>query len=111
MGLALDDVRLAVAAANADSPKGSIDGKTQSYSLAANDQLFGADEYRKIVVGTRNGAPIRLDAVATVIDGVENARVAGWHGGETNVRESLVMSSELTPKGPIYTVLSRAKLG
>ena len=39
------------------------------------------------------------------------AQQAGWHGGEINVREILVMSSELTPRGPIYTVLSRAKLG
>ncbi|MCI0456491.1 MAG: RNA 2',3'-cyclic phosphodiesterase [Gemmataceae bacterium] len=39
------------------------------------------------------------------------AKQAGWHGGETLVRELLVLSSELTPKGPIYTVLSRAKLG
>ena len=41
----------------------------------------------------------------------ELAKQAGWNGGETTVRELLVMSSELTPKGPIYTVLSRPKLG
>ena len=41
----------------------------------------------------------------------ELARQAGWKGGETTVREVLVMSSELTPKGPIYTVLSRPRLG
>ncbi len=39
------------------------------------------------------------------------ARQAGWKGGEVSVRELLVLSSELTPKGPVYTVLSRAKLG
>jgi 2'-5' RNA ligase len=39
------------------------------------------------------------------------AKQAGWKGGEITVRELLVMGSELTPKGPVYTVLSRAKLG
>jgi 2'-5' RNA ligase len=43
--------------------------------------------------------------------GAALARQADWKGGEIAVREMLVMSSELTPKGPVYTIMSRAKLG
>jgi multidrug efflux pump len=85
MGLGLDDVRAAVGAANADAPKGSIDGEAQSYTIAVNDQLFGADSYRKLIIGTKNGVPIRLDAVASVVDSVENVRVAGWYNHERAV--------------------------
>jgi multidrug efflux pump len=78
MGLGLDDIRTTLAQANVDLPKGSLDGPEQSYTIGASDQLFGADAYRSLIVATRNGVPIRLDAVATVVDGVENTRLAGW---------------------------------
>jgi multidrug efflux pump len=85
MGLGLDDVRTAIAQANADSPKGSIDGDAQSYTIGVNDQLFGAENYAKLIIGNRNGTPIRLDSIATVIDGPENIRVAGWYNRDRAV--------------------------
>jgi multidrug efflux pump len=85
MGLGLDDVKNAVAAANADAPKGSVDGDQQSYTIAVNDQLFGADNYRKLIIGMQNGVPIRLDAVANAVDSVENVRVAGAYNHDRAV--------------------------
>jgi hydrophobe/amphiphile efflux-1 (HAE1) family protein len=85
MGLGFDDIRTAITQANADAPKGSFDGEDQSFSLGVNDQLFTAEEYAKLIVGTRNGTPIRLDAVASVIDGAENTRVAGWYNRDRAV--------------------------
>jgi multidrug efflux pump len=80
-GLGLEDIRLAVVNANVAGPKGAFDGASQSYTIAANDQLSAADAYRSLVIAYRNGAPVILRDVAEVIDGLENAKVSGWHNG------------------------------
>jgi multidrug efflux pump len=80
-GLSMSDLRAAIAAANVSGPKGSLDGPHQSYSIAANDQITSADAYKAIIVAYRNGAPVLLDDVADVIDGLENTKVGGWFQG------------------------------
>ncbi|MDB6118854.1 MAG: multidrug transporter subunit MdtB [Verrucomicrobiaceae bacterium] len=85
LGLGLDDVRTALAAANVNAPKGSFDGDRQSYSIGVNDQIFSADEYKPIIIAYRNGSPIRVSDVGDVIDNVENIRLAGWAGGHPAV--------------------------
>jgi len=83
--MTMDDLRLAIAAANVAGAKGAIDGPRQSYTLDANDQIFAADQYKSIVVNWINGRPLMLRDVATVIDGLEDARVGGWYRGEPAV--------------------------
>ena len=68
-GLSLEDLRAALVQANVDQAKGVIDGKRQSYTIGANDQLFSSEQYKPIVIAYRNGAPVRLSDVANVIDG------------------------------------------
>jgi len=80
--MSMDDLRLAIAAANTAGAKGSIDGTKQSYTLDANDQIFKAADYKSVVVNWVNGRQIMLSDVATVIDGLENARVGGWYRGK-----------------------------
>ena len=80
-GLGLEDIRLAVVNANVAGPKGAFDGASQSYTIAANDQLAAAEAYRSLVIAYRNGAPVLLRDVANVVDGLENAKVSGWHNG------------------------------
>ena len=77
-GLGLDDVRAALNQTTVNLPKGRIGGAAQSTSLAANDQLFGADAYRQVIISYRAGAALRLGDVARVSDDVENNRVAAW---------------------------------
>src|SRR4029077_12843417 len=77
-GIALEDVRNVIVAANVAGPKGALDGAHQSYTIAANDQITAADAYRNIVITYRNGAPVLLRDVATIIDGLENSKVAGF---------------------------------
>ncbi len=77
-GLAMEDVRTAVANANTDGAKGGFDGARQAVSVGANDQLVSADQYRDLVIAWRNGAPVRLSAVGQVVSGVENDRVGAW---------------------------------
>ncbi len=78
LGLGLEDVRGVIASQNVDQPKGNLDGPRQAFALDANDQLLNADAYRQLVVAYQNGAPVRLSDVANIVDGAENAQLAGW---------------------------------
>jgi multidrug efflux pump len=80
-GLAMEDVRTAVAAANVNGAKGGFDGPRQSFALGTNDQLVDAAAYRNLVIAWRNGAPVRLSAIGSVIAGVENDRVGATYDG------------------------------
>jgi multidrug efflux pump len=84
-GIGLEDVRAALSAANAHSPKGAIDVGEHRYQIYDNDQAVRADQYRSLVVGYRNGAPVRLSDVGEVIDSVENLRNAGLANGKPAV--------------------------
>jgi multidrug efflux pump len=79
-GLTLTSVRTAISAANANTAKGSFEGPTRSYSINANDQLLIVDDYKNLIIATRNGGSVRLSDVATVIQGAENARLGAWSG-------------------------------
>jgi multidrug efflux pump len=78
MGLGTANLRGALGATTADEAKGTLIGKAQSSTISANDQVFNADEYRKLVVASDATATSRLGDVAHVFDDVENERVAGW---------------------------------
>ncbi|WP_442770730.1 MdtB/MuxB family multidrug efflux RND transporter permease subunit [Zoogloea ramigera] len=77
-GLSLEDIRSAVANANVTQAKGSFDGAQRSSTIDANDQLRSADEYARLIVAYKNGNPVRLTDVATLVDGAENLRLAAW---------------------------------
>src|SRR5215471_11722178 len=80
-GISLEDVRNIIAGANVAGAKGSLDGATQSYTIAANDQLPAAEAYRNIVVSYNSGGPLLLKDIAVIIDGLENSKVGGWYRG------------------------------
>jgi multidrug efflux pump len=84
-GLGLEDIRDALVNANANRPKGLISDDERSWALSTNDQLLKADEYRPVLVAYRNGAPVRLGDIATVIDSVEDVRAAGLSDGKPAV--------------------------
>jgi hydrophobe/amphiphile efflux-1 (HAE1) family protein len=77
-GLAMEDVRTAVANANVNGAKGGFDGPRLAFALGANDQLVDAAAYQNLVIAWRNGAPVRLSDIGSVVNGVENDRVAAW---------------------------------
>jgi multidrug efflux pump len=84
-GLSMGDVRTAITGANVSGPKGQLDGATQSYTIATNDQLTTAAAYRSMVLSYSNGAPITLGDVANIVDGLENTKVGGWYQGQPAV--------------------------
>ncbi|SDL76117.1 multidrug efflux pump [Janthinobacterium sp. OK676] len=79
-GLGLDSLRTAIAAANVNSAKGSFDGPTRSFTINANDQLVTAEDYKRLIITYKNGAPVRLQDVANVVDSAENTRLGAWSG-------------------------------
>jgi multidrug efflux pump len=81
-GIGLEDVRAALASANAHSPKGGIDVQGQRYQIYANDQANKAEDYKHLIVAYRNGAPVYLSDVGDVTDSVENLRNAGLANGK-----------------------------
>jgi len=104
-GLSLEDLRTVLGQANVDQAKGVLDGPRQSYTINANDQLFSSDEYRKVIVASKNGAPVRLSDVANVIDGAENARQAAW----MNLTPAVIVNIQRQPGANIISVADRIK--
>ncbi len=78
-GIGIDELQQAIAQANVNRPLSSIDGPQQSFSLKDNGRLARAAAYRPLIVAWRNGAPVRLDQVASAVDGVENDKIASWY--------------------------------
>jgi len=79
-GLTLADVRRAIASANVNQPKGSLEGPQRSISIDANDQLRSVQDYENLIIIHDGGAPLRLRDVATIRYGAENTRQAAWIG-------------------------------
>src|ERR1043166_9292834 len=74
----LDDIRTVVKKKKSNSPVGTLYGKDQNITLLATSAMRKAEEYRKVVVSYKNGAPVKLEEVANVIDSVENDKTASW---------------------------------
>lgn len=81
VGLGLDSLRSALAAANSNQAKGTLEGPTRAATISTNDQLRSLEEYRALVVAYRNGAAVRLGDVAEVIEAGEDRQVAAWANG------------------------------
>jgi multidrug efflux pump len=84
-GIGLEDVRAALASANANSPKGAIEDDKQHFQIYTNDQAAHAADYTPLIVAYRNGAPVRLTDVADVLDSAEDIRNEGLDNGEEAV--------------------------
>jgi multidrug efflux pump len=85
LGIGFDDVRNAITNTNANRPKGFLDDGEQSWTVMANDQAKSAAEYKPIVVTWRNGAPVRLQDVGEIDDGVQDIRNYGMSNGKPAV--------------------------
>ncbi len=103
--LNLEDLRTAITSANVNQAKGSFDGAQRAYTIDANDQLRSAEEYRKIIVAFRNGAPIMLTDVADVIEDAENVRLAAW----MNDVPAVIINIQRQPGANVIQVVDRVK--
>jgi multidrug efflux pump len=104
-GISLEELRNVIVAANVAGPKGSLDGAHQSYTIAANDQITAASAYRNIIVTYRNGAPVLLKDVAEIVDGLENAKVAGFYQG----KPAIIVDVQRQPGANVIDTVRRIK--
>ena len=104
-GLTMADIRTAIGQSNVNQAKGSFNGERQAYAIGANDQLLTSDQYRPLVIAYKDGAPVHLQDVATVFDGVENDRQAAW----TNRAPAVLLNIQRQPGANIIAVVDRVK--
>ncbi|HTC25039.1 MAG TPA: efflux RND transporter permease subunit [Gemmatimonadales bacterium] len=83
--IGLDDIAQAVAAGNTNQPTGVLWGKDRAWTIETNGQLPDAKAFRPLVVAWRNGAPVRLQDVGQVVDGVQDSHVAAWYNGDRGI--------------------------
>src|SRR5258708_8715437 len=84
-GIGVDDVSAAIRNGNPNTPVGTLYGKYTNFTLKTNDQLPNAVSFRPLIVAYRNGAPVRLQDIANVVDSVENNKIASWFNGRRGV--------------------------
>ncbi|HYU10374.1 MAG TPA: efflux RND transporter permease subunit [Gemmatimonadales bacterium] len=81
-GIGLDEVTAAVSAGNPNLPTGTLWGPQRAYTVMADGSISSAPEFRQLAVAYQNGAPVRLQDVARVLDDVQDSRTAGWYDGK-----------------------------
>jgi multidrug efflux pump len=104
-GLNLDDLRTTISNANQNGPKGTLDGPSTAYTVNTNDQIRNADDYGNVVVAYKNGAPVRLKDVATLVSGAENAKLGGW----MNTVPALILNVQRQPGANVVDVVNRIR--
>lgn len=104
-GIGMEDLRSAISGANVSGPKGSLDGAQQAYTITANDQIAAADAYKPIIIAYRNGSPVTIADVATIVDGLENDRTGGWYQGTPAV----IMDIQRQPGANVIDVVRQIR--
>ena len=105
LGLSLDDVRTAIGSANVNQAKGSFDGPARASTIDANDQLKTAAEYNNVVIAFKNGNPIRLKDIATIVDDAENLRLAAW----ADTTPGVILNVQRQPGANVIETVNRVK--
>ena len=104
-GINMEDLRTALTNASVNAAKGNFDGPRQDYQIDANDQLITSDDYRKVVVAYRNGAPVMLTDVANIVNGVENNNQAAW----MNQTPAVILNVQRQPGANTISVVKSIK--
>jgi multidrug efflux pump len=104
-GINMEDLRAALTQASVNAAKGNFDGPRQDYQIDANDQLVTSDDYKKVVVAYRNGAPVMLTDVAQIVNGVENNNQAAW----MNQTPAVILNVQRQPGANTISVVKSIK--
>ena len=104
-GLNIDDLRTTIGNANSDAPKGSFDGASRSYTINANDQIQSAQDYANIIVAYKNGNPVHLSDVATVVQSAENVKLSSW----MNTTPAILVNVQRQPGANVISVVDSIK--
>ena len=114
LGLGLEDVRASIAAATANSPKGTFDGTSQSFTVYDNDQILAAAPWNDVIVAYRGGAPIRVRDIGTAVDGPENTKLAAWAYTDARTADgpaprAIVLAISKLPGANVIETVDRVK--
>ncbi len=104
-GIGLEDVRAALAAANANSPKGAIQSGGRRLQIYTNDQAPKAKDYQALVIAYRDGSAVRLSDVAEVVDSVEDH----WPAAVTDGKASILLRIYRAPGANVIATVDRIK--
>ena len=104
-GLNIDDLRTTLGSANVNTPKGNFDGPAQASTINANDQINSPQDYLDLVIAYRNGNPVRLKDVATVVSGPENTKLGAW----ANTTPAVILNVQRQPGANVIQVVDNIK--
>jgi hydrophobic/amphiphilic exporter-1 (mainly G- bacteria), HAE1 family len=104
-GIGLDEVTAAISAGNPNLPTGTLWGPQRAYTVMADGSISSAPEFRKLAVTYQNGAPVRLEDVAQVLDDVQDSRNASWYDG----KRAIVLAIQRQPGTNTVQVADRVK--
>ena len=104
-GLTLSDLQTAIANANSNSPVGNLDGPSRNYTIQATGPMRKAVDFMPVVVTYAGGNPVRIEDVATVIDSVENDKVASWFQG----KRAIILAVQRQPDANTVDVVDRIR--
>ena len=104
-GIGLDELTAAVSAGNPNLPTGTLWGPQRAYTVMADGSISSAPEFRKLAVTYQNGAAVRLQDVARVLDDVQDSRNASWYDG----KRAIVLAIQRQPGTNTVQVADRVK--
>jgi HAE1 family hydrophobic/amphiphilic exporter-1 len=96
-GVGLDEVATAIQKGNVNLPTGILYGPNRAFAVQADGQLSKAKDYQSLIVAYRNGAPVRLEELGSVVDSVENNKIAAWYCTSNRVQRAMVLAVQRQP--------------
>ncbi len=105
-GMSLEQLRTVIGQVNVDQAKGQLQDNRQAFTIGANDQLLSPQGYADTIVAYKNGNPVRLSDVATVVTGPENINQAAW----MNNTPAVILNIQRQPGANIIKVVDSIKL-
>ncbi len=95
--IGIDEVSAALGRSNVNLPTGGLQGDKQAFTIQATGQLYNAEAFKPVIVAYRNGSPVRLQDLGTVIDSVENDKIAAWYNAAGKSTRAIVMAIQRQP--------------
>jgi multidrug efflux pump len=109
LGMSMEEVRSAIGNANVNQAKGSFDGAARASTIDANDQLRTSADYASQIIAFKNGSPVRLKDVATIVDAPENDRLSAWAGYGAEQRAGVILNIQRQPGANVIETVDRIK--
>jgi HAE1 family hydrophobic/amphiphilic exporter-1 len=103
--ISLEDIRTVLTKANSNTPVGTLSGPDRTVTLLASGAIQRASDYRNVVAAWRNGAPVKLNEIANVVDSVENDKIASWFNND----RAIVLAIQRQPDANTVAVVDAVR--